>query len=159
MAQQFIFFLRTLFARVSGRLQYMPGQAGAPAAIRVIKTRIRLQATMTLAAILFLTATPQHAVAGEFKPPSLEGYNLHDERDADGDGDDINETHIRQYLNTAGDSIVSMSSGERIWAWSLDKRNSETGESNYVIRDSDCDGQFDELFGLNDEFHVPTCVK
>jgi hypothetical protein len=28
-----------------------------------------------------------------------------------------------------------------------------------VIRDSNCDGSFDEVYGLDDEFHVPDCVK
>jgi hypothetical protein len=114
---------------------------------------------MALVTVSVFAATCQRAIAGQFEPPSLQGYQLHAERDADGNGDEVNETHIRQYLNKAGDSIVSMSSGERVWAWSLDMRDSETGESNYVIRDSDCDGRFDELYGLDDEFHVPACVK
>jgi hypothetical protein len=118
-----------------------------------------MRAMMALVTVSVFAATCQRATAGQFEPPSLQGYQLHAERDADGDGDEVNETHIRQYLNKAGDSIVSMSSGERVWAWSLDMRDSETGESNYVIRDSDCDGRFDELYGLDDEFHVPACVK
>ena len=93
-----------------------------------------------------------NAIAEQFKPPSLEGYMLHDERDADGDGDGVNETHIVQYLNTSGDSLV-------VWAWSLNTRTSETGHNNYVMRDSNCDGVFDEVYGLDEEFHVPECMK
>jgi hypothetical protein len=97
--------------------------------------------------------------AAQFSPPDLEGFNLHAERDADGDGDGVNETHIRQYFNNTGDSIVSFTTKERLWAWSLDTRDNESGVRNYVIRDSDCDGVFDEVYGLDDEFHVPNCLK
>ena len=84
---------------------------------------------------------------------------LHDERDADGDGDGVNETHISQYLNTSGDSLVSMSTKGVVWAWSLNTRSSDTGHNNYVMRDSNCDGVFDEVYGLDEEFHVPECMK
>jgi hypothetical protein len=106
-----------------------------------------------------LTATWRVAEATNFTPPDLEGFNLHDERDADGDGDGKNETRLGQYLNANGDSIVSFTSNGRVWGWSLDTRDSELGPQNYVIRDSDCDGVFDEVYGLDDEFHVPDCVK
>lgn len=159
MAQKIIMILRTLLKRINGMLLSMPGQDGAPDSTCSKKIRILMQAMLALVAIIIFVATLQPAMAGQFEPPSLQGYNLHAERDADGDGDEVNETHIRQYLNATGDSIVSMSSGGRVWAWSLDMRDSETGESNYVIRDSDCDGRFDELYGLDEEFHVPACVK
>jgi hypothetical protein len=106
-----------------------------------------------------LTAMSGIAQATPFTPPALEGFNLHDERDADGDGDGKNETRIGQYLNANGDSLVSFTSNGRVWAWSLDTRDSDIGPENYVIRDSDCDGTFDEVYGLDDEFLVPDCVK
>jgi hypothetical protein len=107
-----------------------------------------------------LALSPQaHAAPSSFAPPDLAGFNLHGENDADGDGDKINETHIKHYLNGHGDSLVSMSTGGVVWAWSLDTRDSELGTENYVIRDSDCDGVFDEVYSLDDEFHVPDCVK
>jgi len=110
--------------------------------------------------ILFLCgAYTQSSMARNFDPPGLEGFNLHVERDADGDEDGKKETHIKQYFNTSGDSIVSMSTKGMIWAWSLDTRDDESGVKNYVIRDSNCDGQFDEVYGLDDEFHVPDCLK
>ena len=84
---------------------------------------------------------------------------MHAEREADGDGDGVKETHIQQYLNQKGDSVVSMSSKGRVWAWSLNSRNDEYALRNFVIRDSDCDGVFDEVYSLDDEFHVPDCVK
>ena len=112
------------------------------------------------AMLLFsLTALIGVAQATPFTPPELEGFNLHDERDADGDGDGKNETSLGQYLNSNGDSIVSFTSNGRVWAWSLNTLDSDTGPQNYVIRDSNCDGSFDEVYGLDDEFHVPGCVK
>ncbi len=98
-------------------------------------------------------------MATNFDPPKLDGFNLHAERDADGDKDGVNETHIKQYFNTAGDSIVSMTIKEKVWAWSLSTRNNDSGNNNYVIRDSNCDGQFNEVYGLDEEFHVPDCLK
>jgi hypothetical protein len=29
----------------------------------------------------------------------------------------------------------------------------------YVIRDSDCDGIFDERYGLDEEYHLPDCLQ
>ena len=109
--------------------------------------------------IVALLAVASNASAKLFKEPSLEGFKQHAERDADGDGDGVKETRITQYLNSVGDSIVSMSINGKIWAWSLNTRNSESGDKNYVIRDSNCDGQFDEVYGLDEEFHVPDCMK
>jgi hypothetical protein len=99
------------------------------------------------------------ANAGQYSPPALDGFTLHNQREADGDGDGKNETHIRHYLNEQGDSLVSMTTRERLWAWSLDTRDNESGVRNYVIRDSNCDGIFDEVYSLDDEFHVPDCLK
>ena len=125
--------------------------------IIVKKLRIRAAA---LPAILVLLCGPAGGVlAKQFQPPSLDGFTLHTERDADGDGDGVNETHIRQYLSPNGDSLVSMTTKGVVWAWSLNSRNSETGNKNYVMRDSNCDGVFDEVYGLDEEFHVPDCLK
>ena len=114
---------------------------------------------LTAILMVSLTGMSQVAQAAQFTPPDLEGFNLHDERDADGDGDGKNETTVRQYLNANGDSLASFTSNERLWAWSLDTRDSDIGPKNYVIRDSVCDGVFDEVYSLDDEFHVPDCVK
>jgi len=114
---------------------------------------------LTAILMVSLTGLSLVAQAAQFTPPDLEGFNLHDERDADGDGDGKNETRIKHYLNANGDSLASFTSNERLWAWSLDTRDSDIGPKNYVIRDSDCDGVFDEVYSLDDEFHVPDCVK
>ena len=100
----------------------------------------------------------QPILAAQFEPPDMEGFLLHDERYADGDGDNVNETHVQHYLNPNGNSVFSMTTNGRLWAWSLDTRDDESGPNNYVIRDSNCDGIFDEVYGLADEYHVPDCV-
>jgi hypothetical protein len=118
----------------------------------------RLQ-RMLLVLLLATAGISGMAQAKDFTPPDLEGFNLHAERDADGDGDGENETRLHTYLNANGDSLVSFTTNGRLWAWSLDTRNDEVGPRNYVIRDSNCDGTFDEVYGLDDEFHVPDCTR
>jgi hypothetical protein len=120
--------------------------------------RARLSRGLLISLALYLCGTPL-LEATQFTPPDLEGFNLHAERDGDGDGDGVKETHIQQYFNNIGDSVVSMTTKGRLWAWSLDVREDESALKNYVIRDSDCDGVFDEVYGLDDEFHVPECLK
>ena len=124
-----------------------------------MKCQYKPQPITAIVLACFLTLSSGQAVATNFEPPKLDGFNLHAERDADGDKDGVNETHIRQYFNTLGDSIVSMTTKGRIWAWSLNTRGNKSDVRNYVIRDGNCDGQFSEIYGLNDEFHVPDCVK
>ena len=106
-----------------------------------------------------LMGAPTASRAEQFDPPDMEGFMLHSERDADGDGDSVNETRISQYLNDRGDSLVSMSSKGTVWAWSLSTNNNDSPVHNYVIRDSNCDGIFDEVYSLDEDFHVPDCVK
>ena len=125
----------------------------------MMKDNFHTRLALIVALVYVQWAMTGNAIAEQFKPPSLDGFMLHDERDADGDGDGVNETHIMQYLNTSGDSLVSMSSKGVVWAWSLNTRSSETGHNNYVMRDSNCDGVFDEVYGLDEEFHVPECMK
>jgi hypothetical protein len=70
---------------------------------------------LTIILTVSLTVMLPVAQATQFTPPELEGFNLHDERDADGDGDGKNETSLGQYLNSNGDSIVSFTSNGRVW--------------------------------------------
>ena len=97
---------------------------------------------------------------GVFFRPDLEGYTLENEYDDDGDGDGVNETHIRRYTNSAGDSAFSMTTGDTLWAWSLDTKGDDDSDihKNYVARDSNCDKVFDERYSLDAQFHVPDCV-
>ena len=100
------------------------------------------------------------ANATQFNPPALDGYSLANEHDADGDGDGVKETHIQQYYDAAGDSIYSMTTNGHLWAWSLETKGESTGgPQNYVIRDSNCDGVFDEVYSLEDKYYLPDCVK
>ena len=98
---------------------------------------------------------------GEYQAPDLGQFLLLGEEDGDGDGDGVKETHILRYRDIAGDSVFSMTTKGRLWAWSMESQAAEAWDlsSNYVIRDSDCDGAFDERYGLNEEFRVPDCLK
>jgi len=97
---------------------------------------------------------------GMFFKPELNDYALHNESDADGDGDGIKETHVRRYINKAGDSVFSMTTNDKLWAWSLDTKAGDDSDikKNFVIRNSNCDSVFDERYSLNAEYHVPTCL-
>ena len=101
------------------------------------------------------------AVKGVFQAPSIDTFILHGESDGDGDGDGVNETHIRRYLNKAGDSVFSMASGEKLWAWSLNTNGRDATDltKDPVIPDSNCDAIFDEKYRLDEEFHVPECIN
>ena len=50
---------------------------------------------MLLAAVLMGVAAASRV--GQFDPPDTEGLMLYRKRDADGDGDSVNETRISQY--------------------------------------------------------------
>lgn len=114
-----------------------------------------------LAGCLYMYLLPAGALEkGYFSPPGLDGYTLHREHDGDGDGDGTNETHIRQYYSPTGDSIFNMTTKGRLWAWSQSLAgDTDNPASNYVIRDSNCDGMFDERYGLDEEYHIPDCLK
>ena len=116
-----------------------------------------LLALSLLATVLMLPIT--QTSAAQYTPPSLDGFKLHEERDADGDDDGINETHIKRYLSQSGDSIVSMTTKDRLWAWSLDTHANDSGLRCCVSHEINCDDVFDEVYGLDDEFHVPDCLK
>jgi len=95
-----------------------------------------------------------------FGAPDLSGYVLHRESDGDGDGDGVKETHIMHYMNPAGMTVFSMTTRGSLWAWSMDSHGATDGiDTNYVIRDSNCDGVFDERYALDEDFHVPDCLK
>ncbi len=130
-----------------------------PAPCRTRRGSRTLTAILTFAMVHIFGAAGM-AQASQFNPPKLDGYNLAGEQDTDGDGDGVKETHVQQYLNATGDSIFSMTTNGHLWAWSLETKGESTnGPQNYVIRDSDCDGVFDEVYSLDDKYYVPACVK
>jgi len=117
-----------------------------------------------LSVILSLSPGPRLAAAmeiGAYQPPDVTAFVLISEEDGDGDGDGVKETHIRRYRNLDGDSIFSLTTKGRLWAWSLESVGSSAVSSpgDYVIRDSDCDGIFDQRYALNEDFHIPDCLK
>ncbi len=105
-------------------------------------------------------AVPDTVEKGVFFKPDLSEFALQNEYDDDGDGDGVNETHIRRYMSRNGDTAFSMQTGDSLWAWSLDTQAGDDSNirQNYVIRDSNCDGVFDERYSLTAEFHVPSCL-
>ena len=107
-----------------------------------------------------IVAGPVSAVEkGSFKIPSMKGYTLISEEKADGDGDGVKETRVKHYINSNGDMLFSMTTKDILWAWSSQSQGGAEAEKNYVIRDSDCDGVFNERYTLDDEYHVPDCLK
>jgi hypothetical protein len=98
--------------------------------------------------------------ARAFPAPDLEGFLMIEEGNDDGDGDGLNETHIVRYRNLAGDKVFSMTTKGRLWAWSREQHGAGPSiERNYVVRDSNCDGAFDERYTLDEQFKVPDCLK
>jgi len=133
--------------------------AGTGETCRLKKTSLSF-ALFMIVGIVGLGGATGTANATQFSPPNMEGFSLYQEHDADGDGDGVQETHVQQYLNASGDSIYSMTTNGHLWAWSLETKGESTGGPlNYVIRDSDCDGVFDEVYGLDDKYYLPDCVK
>ena len=96
---------------------------------------------------------------GDFPGPGMEGFVKVQEYDADGDEDGVKETRVRRFKNLDGDRMFTMTTRDQLWAWSVDSAASATIEGDYVLRDSDCDGRFDERYGLDEEFRVPDCLK
>ena len=62
---------------------------------------------------------------GVYAPPNPHGFTHYQSYDADGDGDEMKETRIDRYLSPSGDSLFSMTTGDRLWAWSLATHGAE----------------------------------
>lgn len=98
--------------------------------------------------------------ARAFPPPDLGGFLMIEEGVGDGDGDGVNETYIVRYRNLAGDKVFSMTTHGRLWAWSRGQHGGGASiERNYVVRDGNCDGIFEERYSLDEQFKVPDCLK
>lgn len=98
---------------------------------------------------------------GKYIPPDLTDFQLEKEFDSDGDDDGIKETHVRLYKNYSDDSISSMTTNDKLWAWSLDTNGDDDRDkaNNYIIVDSDCNGRFDKKYGLSEKCPLPSCAK
>ena len=120
----------------------------------------RLPGCLSLA-LLLVVGPAIGAEKGEFMGPGMEGFVKVQEYDGDGDGDGIKETRIRRFRNLAGDRVFTMTTNDQLWAWSLDAVGDDDSriEANYVLRDSDCDGRFDERYRLDQEFTPPDCLQ
>ena len=142
------------------------GGGGEPNDMNTHRTQSKRPRSATIGLALvaitgILAAYQAHAVqAGAYPPPDISNFLLVGEDDSDGDS--VKETHIRHYRNVEGDRVFSMTTQGKLWAWSMESHDAASAtdpERNYVIRDSDCDGTFDERYGLDEEFHVPGCLN
>jgi hypothetical protein len=136
-------------------LEFIYGEACLP------RTVGQALALVSLALGLALAAGQASAVEkGDYQPPDLTQFLLINSEDADGDGDGVKETHIIHYQDVSGDKLFSMTTKGKLWAWSMETPGEKNASGwNYVIRDSNCDGTFDERYRLDEEFHVPDCLK
>lgn len=119
----------------------------------------------TLAVILLLTSASGLAFEmGVFEPPSLDGYSLVEEKllDKDEVKDGIKETRLEKYQSRSGEKIGKYVTGGKNWAWAVAPNRKDVCHypDNYVIRDSDGDGVFDERYRFcGEEFWLPTWTK
>jgi len=79
-----------------------PGNSGGENMYYHNKIQFFVQVALIMTCMVTLSGKPQLANAGQFDAPGLDGFNLHNERDADGDDDGVNETRIKHYLNDNG---------------------------------------------------------
>lgn len=132
---------------------------------RYLKHTSAMPGVVLLSVVFPLALGAAQAFAMEsrvYQAPDIRQFLLISENDGDGDGDGVKETHILRYRNLAGDNVFSMTTKGRLWAWSLESHVGAGGadsDRNYVIRDSDCDGVFDGRYRLDEQFHVPDCLK
>ena len=112
-------------------------------------------------AALLATGPALGMETGLFTGPGMEGFIKVEEHDGDGDADGINETRIRRFRNINGDRMFTMTTKDQLWAWSVDAVGDDDSQvsRNYVLRDSDCDGRFDERYRLDEGFNLPDCLK
>ena len=115
-----------------------------------------------LIVVLLLSAAPSIAVeTGLFTAPEMEGFVKIQELDGDGNDDGVKETRIRRFRNVNGDRMFTMTAKDQLWAWSVDAVDDDDSQinRNYVLRDSDCDGSFDERYRLDEGFNLPACLE
>ena len=100
---------------------------------------------------------------GNFKKPSLKGYSFQQAWDDDWNENGIKDTTIKLYKNSRGNAISKAykKGSNQIWGWSLNTNNDNNKNilKNYVIVDTDGDGDFDTRYSLNDDVPLPSWVK
>lgn len=110
--------------------------------------------------ILFACELAHAMETGTFAPPSLEGYAFIDEKllDKDEIKDGIKETRLEKYQNGSGWKIGKYIADGKAWAWAVAPNRKDVCRypDNYVIRDSDGDGIFDERYRYcGEDFWLP----
>lgn len=112
---------------------------------------------------IIIVSTGFAAEKGNFKIPSLKGYNFDIKWNDDWDEDGKVDTIIKNYKNSEGDSISKAykKGTNRIWAWSLNTANDNNSNivKNYVIADTNDDGNFDTQYSLDEDVPLPSWVE
>lgn len=122
----------------------------------------RCSVSIPTAVCLVVGLQSAHAMEkGEYPPPTLDNFQPAGESEADVDGDGVNESLLKRYINEVGGSVLSLTTGDRLWVWSLASAEGDSLDpsKSYVIRDSNCDGVFDEKYGAQEDFEIPACAK
>jgi len=126
-----------------------------------VKTKILL----LLVALLVSIALQSHAMEkGIFQPPSLEDYEYERAWQMDINKDGVKETHVTMYKNSDGGKILKITSlNGTVWAWAVRSsywpKDKEDLTKNYTLRDSNCDGVFDEKLKNDEAYKVPDCLR
>jgi len=122
-----------------------------------------MRRTLVTSLFIFCCGVQQLSAAesGSFAAPDMEGFVKIQEYHADGDENGVKETLVRRFKNLSGDRMFTMTTKENLWSSSLDTAGDDDSqvEKNYVLRDSDCDGSFDERYTLDEQFRLPECLK
>ena len=100
---------------------------------------------------------------GVYQPPSLEGYHFDKAKkfDKDWPEDGIKETLVERFLNSKGQGILKYTTKGKTWAWGIMGNPSDRNDTtnNFLIRDSDGDGSYDEKYLGNEGFSLPDYLK
>jgi hypothetical protein len=97
-----------------------------------------------------------------FQSPNLKDYQLSKEWD---DNSVWNkDTHVKMYRNENGDRVYGFLTNNQVWGWRVVLSNvKETGHDltkNYKIRDSNCNGTFDEKYSIEEAWPgSPACAR
>ncbi len=129
-----------------------------------VRTRQGFSSTALAVILAFVSTSGLAFETGVFQPPSLDGYGYDKKWKTDIDKDNVKETTVVQYKNTAGSKIIELSSENGIvWAWAIRSANYPVDKDdlskNYTLRDSKCKGFFDEKLSNSEVFEVPSCAK
>lgn len=97
---------------------------------------------------------------GYFQPPELDGFEVIEPVRVDVNDDGTPESLLSKYTHAVGDSILSISTQDRVWVWSVSRSLGDPDdiERNHNILDTNCDGEFDTRLPRKQDVHIPACL-